>query len=861
MNTENRVVEATLRRTAASWRWLRLLQHTFTLGALGTLSFLGLAVAILRGWLGDQTLAVGWVVTTVAVLLGLWLILLVTVLAWRLRRNRLAGAVESSQPKLLDRIHTLVAFERDRTQPDMAPFYTRIAAQAAQVLSLAPPKSPYRPWRTLAHAVVFLALVVGTCWLYQEYSPWQRLAAAHRAQRAAQTPEAPPPSLDLGPPQDVVEAKRPWGEVRITEPARDLRVTKVDVVPLQIEAAANEPLAAVAWFSARNGAAEQPHPLPAPTEPRYAVYQPLVYLDEFTLSDWDVLTYYAQATTSASNAFASDVYFLEVRPFREDILKLPGGSDGPAMQCLNGLSALIAQQQHVIRQTHQHLQHPPPTAKLRAQDLRKLAAAEADLAQATQHLYARLALSFENRPIGEALDRLAAAQQALEQASRSLETEATSQAQTDERTALAELVAARKAFQKTVTEHPKEFAEPTPEEPPPLAELKAQLKEIAEFRDEQKAAQEFLEGLVQRQKAILDRIQGARPADLPKLAEDEQQLRQALEDFAQQHPQVFKPVPAETEATTASLQAAAQALEQRHNQAKPLTQDALAQLEKLTDALRRQSTERQLADAYRLKRALDRQTDTFSQCQSAGPGAGPSDSAMRQTATATRDTLQQLKAVAEQSPTRELFGPELRDALSELSLMSLHWPLSELERGTSPDRRPLAAGEVREGLERISQAFETSQPQALQTARRAAQSDAQTSEAFEQGMAQLASLIRSLERPRSLSPQQQAQQSQEALANLQDALREPAETAGSNERSRELLSQLERALRPGERSPDLETLRRLLAALEAFSVELLSQRPPAGVDPTVTSLDPSRLPAAYRGRIDTYFRRLSEPSR
>ena len=75
----------------------------------------------------------------------------------------------------------------------------------------------------------------------------------------------------------------------------DLRVTKIDVVPLQIEAAANERLQKVDWFTAINGEAETEHPLPPPNEPRFAIYQPDIYLDELNLSDWDVVTYYARA--------------------------------------------------------------------------------------------------------------------------------------------------------------------------------------------------------------------------------------------------------------------------------------------------------------------------------------------------------------------------------------------------------------------------------------------------------------------------------------------------------------------------------------------------------------------------------------
>ena len=86
------------------------------------------------------------------------------------------------------------------------------------------------------------------------------------------------------------------------------------------------------------------------------------------LAEWDVLTYYAKASTERSYSFASEVYFLEVRPFHEDILKMPGGESGEAYRCLNELTALINRQQHVIRQTHQHVQKPQEQPNLQAQD-------------------------------------------------------------------------------------------------------------------------------------------------------------------------------------------------------------------------------------------------------------------------------------------------------------------------------------------------------------------------------------------------------------------------------------------------------------------------------------------------------------
>src|SRR5262245_3714648 len=73
----------------------------------------------------------------------------------------------------------------------------------------------------------------------------------------------------------AAEVRAPWGEVRITEPGRDLKVTKVDVVPLQVEAAAEQSLDKAWWTTAESGRPKQEHPLPPPTEPHYAVYKPV----------------------------------------------------------------------------------------------------------------------------------------------------------------------------------------------------------------------------------------------------------------------------------------------------------------------------------------------------------------------------------------------------------------------------------------------------------------------------------------------------------------------------------------------------------------------------------------------------------
>ena len=62
----------------------------------------------------------------------------------------------------------------------------------------------------------------------------------------------------------------------------------------------------------------------------------------------------------------------------------------------------------------------------------------------------------------------------------------------------------------------------------------------------------------------------------------------------------------------------------------------------------------------------------------------------------------------------------------------------------------------------------------------------------------------------------------------------------------------------GEQPLDIGDLRKLLQDLQHFSVETSSRLAKNEEKPDVNNIDPSRLPPAYRGRIQKYFQKLSE---
>jgi hypothetical protein len=849
MNFRFTVVETSLNRAEFRWKGLKLLEQSFRFGSVLCVLVLLFGVAMIKGWVSSKSVA-----TTFFTIVGVvgfiwWLVMIIRVFAGSPDRGWLAASVERVDRRLLDRLNTLLFLEKRRGDPRVEAFSVRIARQAQQLLSKKQSPSPFSGRRSLVYLLVFTMVLVGTLAFYQRYAPWQRLLIAQKA-NAIRTPA--PPLNDLALATNTVEESKTWGEVRIIDPGTDLKLTKVDVLPLQIEAAANQSLKDVRWVSAVNGTDETPHELPPPNEPRYAVYQPTVYLDEMRLSDWDVMTYYARAQTEKENAFASEVYFVEVKPFREDLLKLPGGEGGKAHQCLNELSGLIYRQQHVIRQTHQHVQQPHETERLQLQDRKKLSDAETDLADSVKHFYAKMADSMENEPIGGLLDDLAKAEQSLQGASKNLDANLMSEAQNRERTGLTELVSARKAFQKMVSEHPEAFEEKD-EERIPVPDASTQLSKMAEFRNEAKAAQDFVQKAMQQQKAIERQSKTATRADYSSLAQREAQLEKSLQDFQEQHPAAFKTAQAESEEARQAMSRAAESMQKRNPDARQATQEATRELEELGQALERNSSRKQLADAYRLKQMLDQQIQTFGQCANSA-GAVP-DGELQRTVNASQETINQLKKVAEQEPTRDAFGQPLRDSLNGENKVDLDAKLARLKQANDSAAKQQRAGEAAQALNKVSQAFTASEPKTLQMAEKTdVLSGANGSQdQLGLGLSQLNSLLKQLEREQPPSAEDQAKQKAEALFNLQNGARS---YYGDNNGGEQLLVSVEKMLKAEQL--DVGDLKKLIEQLQHFSVETSDQLAKKEDRPEVSNIDPARLPPAYRGRIQKYFQKLSE---
>ncbi len=114
MNFRFTVVETSLNRAEFRWKWLRFLQHSFLLGCILCALVLLFGVAIILGWVTSKALA-----TTFFAVLGIvafiaWAVIIILVLAGSPDRAWLAAALERVNPRLLDRLNTLLFLEHHR---------------------------------------------------------------------------------------------------------------------------------------------------------------------------------------------------------------------------------------------------------------------------------------------------------------------------------------------------------------------------------------------------------------------------------------------------------------------------------------------------------------------------------------------------------------------------------------------------------------------------------------------------------------------------------------------------------------------------------------------------------------------------
>ncbi|MEI7732662.1 MAG: hypothetical protein WCO56_24030 [Verrucomicrobiota bacterium] len=844
-----------LKQASAQWRKLRFLQQAAWLGAALCLLSLFCGLAMQQHWIGTREGALDCFI--MIGMLGFIALLVVFVRSFSSspERKDVTAALEQANPELQDRANTLVFLQK---QPGLVrqSFVVRIATQTQFILAKVRSPKVFSADPAMQGLAVFLMTLLATVSFYQVFSPYQRLpnrVAVKPVNVPAQT--SAPQNLETMPPETVaeVEETKAWGEVRITDPGKDIKTTPFDMIPMEIEAAANDTIQSVAWFSAVNGGTEIRNELPPPAEARFATYQQTLNILGMNLSDWDVIAYYARATTLKSNQYVSQIYFAEVRPWDEDLFRLKAQGSPKALQSLNELTAMIEQQEQVIRETHRQIQGMDNEVARRAQDRRKLSTTEYELSETGRHLHAEMAADLEGTPAEDAVRSMASAVESLAQSGKLLEENTLPEAQGRELKALAELNAARKMFHKTMCNQAGDgdgdgnSPPPKPPEENQPEENAKKLEAMAEFRNEEKAAQEFVEKTAAQQQSLYRRVATSPTTVQPKLAQEERDLQKSLQEFQEQHPRALR----NSEPAQAAMKKAADSLEKKNNDARPSTYAAAQQLEKLAQSMKKDSAQQQLTDAYKLKELLDKQIQSLSQCEQGGGNL--SESQARSAATAAQQTLEQLRQAAENSPTREQFGQPLRDALNPENKAALNNKLGQFAIAQPGKDQQQKAGTAKNGMQAVSQAFEQSAPQGRQANRKKDALGKEPGDNLEAGLAGLENLQRRLEAQPNTPKADLQKQGKQIVMRLKEAQRE---THASSSLA-DVIVQLENLFK-GELPMDAEVLQRLRNDLQRVAAENRGREPKSEKTVEAGHIDASRLPPAYRGRIEKYFEKLSE---
>jgi len=881
-------IESHMRKTAGRWKFLRMLQHTGTLGMIACAVVGLLGVGMWRGWL-QNPYAAGGMIAVLTLGTGLaWLILAIIVFSsMRKSRSWIAGHLEKGYSPLLDRINALVFLDEKKRDPGTQSYISRIEAQASTVLKGARPRNPFPALRPLVHIAAFACMFAGTFYFYSRIHPWQRLMAAWHEHQASVKEKAAEPDFKL-PETSVTDEKKSWSEVRITDPASDINATKVDVVPLEIEAASSQSLNKVGWALSVDGGKEQTHPLDAPAEPHYAVYQPVLSLDELQLSDWDVVSYYAKASLEGGDSSSSELYFIEIRPFREDIMKMPGGESGKPMQILGELTSLIDRQRLILRQTHHYDQQPSADSKSKETDRKKLDDAETELGESVTHFYAKLAADYENQPIGDTLEHLAMSGTYIDRAVTELRNDFASQAVPLEQGALTELAATRKNFQKFINEHPDAFKDEDKDSSPVAGT--GQTEKIAEFRNAEKAASDFLQKSADKQKNLAARSKGSKPGGYGGLQKEQEDLEKSLSDFESQNPDLFKDLTKQTEAADKAMKKAAEAFktaEARNklisafsgtnaaaspspngqNSTSPgaatnsasakhidaMQQNAVNSLDDLKNSFANANTRRQIEHAHELKNQLEKEAKELGKAGSEPGAAKPGQ--LQQTAQGASQTVGQLKDIIDHTGAGKAFGPQLHDALSDAQQSKLSSQLSKLGRSQDAASQKAAAQEAAKSLQNINRAFEESLPATLRQAQQSNPLSPGDQESFDQAMKELESLQAAQQSGHPMSPESEAKQREDARLAL---IKSIPQLYGRNDATTALLSQIDLDLKDKGKPIDLEALKKLTDQIQNFRTELDDKKMEKPDKAEISHSDPSKLPPEYRERVERYFQKLSE---
>ncbi len=173
-------------------------------------------------------------------------------------------------------------------------------------------------------------------------------------------------------------------EVRVVKPASDRRVTPLEEVDIEAEAADDFGVASLEFVYSVRGAKETVVPIRIPANQTTVTASHTLYLEDLDVRPGDFVSYYLRARDLArgkrSSEARSDIFFLEIKNFEEEFTlaqsqaAMGGGASNPQLE------ELVAAQKEIIVATWKLDRRSQAARGAQSeQDIRSVAAAESEL--------------------------------------------------------------------------------------------------------------------------------------------------------------------------------------------------------------------------------------------------------------------------------------------------------------------------------------------------------------------------------------------------------------------------------------------------------------------------------------------------
>jgi len=249
--------------------------------------------------------------------------------------------------------------------------------------------------------------------------------------------------------------------VSITSPGRDTRVSMIEEPELKVRASDDQGISSLQLVMSVNGEAEQRIDLmPATTEPtasQQVESQHIVYLEDLGLVPGDLISYYVhardRAPDNAARTATSDIFFYQVRPFRNNYRRAEqqgGGGGGGGAQGGQQQGQLSEQQRQFVVATFNMIRDRNSYSEDAYQDnLELLATAQARIRDRVEAIVRRLNSRVFIQQIETykvILEELPLATEAMRQVEQKLEQAEIEAALTDAQVALKHLQKADSEF-------------------------------------------------------------------------------------------------------------------------------------------------------------------------------------------------------------------------------------------------------------------------------------------------------------------------------------------------------------------------------------------------------------------------------